>query len=231
MPFIFGFMLAFMATMVVAAVFIKPLMKLLIYFIIYVVLPVLFVIGFGLFSFALFFVVKAEKQNYWQDFGLLVLVIALYISTLTHWGLYFVAYMGVLFILTAFMLGFWAMVALFECYQKYKNADEYKAKKAQKEKEVFSKNYKKAEILLENIRNKELAKALDDSQIARIESRNESLKNAFEFLANKHKIIINKQDIKTINKITEYFALPSGDELMRYESAYREILARHKVTY
>lgn len=224
MPIV-AFLIGFGVTFFIASFFIRPLFRLLIYFFMYVVLPTIF----GLLLFAVFFAIKAKTKNSWFDFGLLLLIVALFIASFSSWGFYFLAYIMLLMMLVAFMLSYVGFNNAIKSYKSYKNSDYYKSKKAKKKQDSFNKNFKKAEILLENIKNKELAKAIDDNDVARIKSRSESLKNAFIFLANKHKIIINNKDIKTINKITEYFALSSGDELMCYESAYKEILARHKM--
>lgn len=223
MPIV-AFLIGFGVTFFILSFFIKPLFKLLTYFFLYVVLPV----AFGILLFAYFFTIKAKTKNSWLDFGLLLLIISAHITSFTNWGIYFLAYSFILITLGALMLAYVGSKMLFDSYKRYKNSSYYAVKKIQKAQMAFEKNYKKTSILLENMKNKELKAAADENDATKIESRANSLKNAFEFLANKHQIIINKKDIKAINEITKYFALPNGDELIKYEQAYRAILARHK---
>lgn len=231
MPFIFGFIISFVAVMVIGSLFLKPLMKLLIYFVIYIILPVLLICGGAVLLFTGYFALKVTSKKSLLDFGLLLLLISAEIASAFSWGVYLLAYTSFLLILSVVAFFFTGLNMLFTSYQKLVNSEEYLDKKAKKEQIEFEKKYEKTRILLENQKKQALAHAKSDDEISSIESRSESLKNAFEFLASEHKIIINSKDIKAINQITNYFALSNGNELKIYEQAYKEILARHKVAY
>ena len=187
-----------------------------------VVVGILFIFSVGLKLYALllnlavFFANKMGNENDWLDFSFILFIVALLITSLNNYGIYLVYYMSFVVILEAVILAWIGGGTIFYCYVAYKNSDWYQAKKLKKEEEKFNKKYAKTELLLESLKNKELAKTHDENKKTTIENKSQNLKNAFMFLADEHKIIINRGDIKIINKTIEEIC--NENKLVRFKN-------------
>lgn len=152
-----------------------------------------------------FFVCKTIEKSYWLDFSLILFIAALLITSLNDYGIFLVYYLIFVIFIEVIATTWNDVNMIIDWYERYKNSYAYQIKKLEKEKIKFNKQYAKTELLLEKLKNKELAKANDENEKTNIENKNENLKNAFIFLAYKHKIIINRGDIKIINKVIEQY--------------------------